>query len=120
MNSICVIDGQHRVFAYYEGLPDDPTEKEISKLRSQLHLLVTGLVFPKTMPKAERIQIESEIFLDINQNAKPIPPHLLLQIQMINEPISDLGLAWRVIERLNRTSCFKNMFAMFLNAKAFN
>jgi DGQHR domain-containing protein len=29
-NSLCVIDGQHRIFAHYEGLPNDPLEKKIS------------------------------------------------------------------------------------------
>ncbi|WP_258107241.1 hypothetical protein [Christensenella minuta] len=26
-NSICVIDGQHRIFAHYEGFESDPLEK---------------------------------------------------------------------------------------------
>lgn len=113
MNSICVIDGQHRIYAYYEGLEDDALEKDIAKLRSQHHLLVTGLVFPKSMKKSERIRIESEIFLDINSNAKTIPPNVLLQIEMLIEPLSDIGLARRIIEEVNRgNGCLSNMFAM--------
>ncbi len=54
MNSICIIDGQHRVFAHYEGLENDTDEEKISKLRKELHLLVTGLVFPKDMPPIQR------------------------------------------------------------------
>lgn len=113
MNSICVIDGQHRIYAYYEGLKDDVLEKDIAKLRSQHHLLVTGLVFPKSMIKSERIRIESEIFLDINSNAKTIPPNVLLQIEMLIEPLSDIGLSRRIIEEVNRgNGCLNNMFAM--------
>lgn len=113
MNSICVIDGQHRIYAYYEGLKDDVLEKDIAKLRSQHHLLVTGLVFPKSMKKSDRIRIESEIFLDINSNAKTIPPNILLQIEMLIEPLSDIGLSRRIIEEVNRgNGCLNNMFAM--------
>ena len=46
MNSICVIDGQHRIFAHYESGIDSKQERTIAELRKQLHLLVTGLVFP--------------------------------------------------------------------------
>ena len=46
-NSICVIDGQHRIFAHYEG--DDSLEATIAPLRQQFHLLVTGLIFPDDM-----------------------------------------------------------------------
>ncbi|MBQ8056024.1 MAG: DGQHR domain-containing protein, partial [Paludibacteraceae bacterium] len=55
MNSICVIDGQHRIFAHYEGEESDPTETKIAKLRQQLHLLVTGLIFHNNMQQSERI-----------------------------------------------------------------
>lgn len=66
MNSICVIDGQHRIFAHYESGIPSKQERTIAELRKQLHLLVTGLIFPKDMPPEERARIQSEIFLDIN------------------------------------------------------
>ena len=72
MNSICVIDGQHRIFAHYEAPANEKYEKDIAKLRKRLHLLVTGLVFPADMPNAERKRIQSEIFLDINDNTKKV------------------------------------------------
>lgn len=112
MNSICVIDGQHRIFAHYEALENDKQEKIIARLRKQLHLLVTGLIFPPNMKPIDRIQIQSEIFLDINSNAKPVPPNVLLHIEMIRNPFSDIGLARRVIEKLNKQRIFLNRFEL--------
>ena len=63
MNSICVIDGQHRIFAHYEAPATEKYEMRIAPLRKQLHLLVTGLIFPAGMKEAQRKQIQSQIFL---------------------------------------------------------
>lgn len=112
MNSICVIDGQHRIFAHYEASDKDKDEPIISQLRKQLHLLVTGLIFPPTMSEAERKQIESEIFLDINDNTKKVAPNVLTHIEMIKDPFSDIGLARRVIEKLNGRRVFLNRFEL--------
>lgn len=59
MNSICIIDGQHRVYAHYEGEENDPDEIEIANLRRKLHLLVTGLVFPGKclMSKKQKLKV---------------------------------------------------------------
>lgn len=112
MNSIGIIDGQHRIFAHYEGNETDKLEKEIAPLRNQLHLLVTGLIFPETMSEAKRTQIQSEIFLDINSNSKPVQADVLLHIEMLKNPFSDIGLARQVIEKLNKKHPFLNMFEM--------
>ena len=111
-NSICVIDGQHRIFAHYEG--DDSLESTIDPLRKQFHLLVTGLIFPPTMNDLERRKYESEIFLDINSNAKPVPPDVLLFIQTLQDPFSDLGIARRVLEKLNQRAPFHNLLQLSL------
>ena len=108
LNSICVIDGQHRIYAHYESGVDSKQERKISQLRKQLHLLVTGLVFPKEMKKEDRAKIESEIFDDINSNAKSVPQNILLQIKRIKNPIADESLAQFVIEKLNKQGIFKN------------
>lgn len=109
LNSICVIDGQHRIFAHYESGVDSDQERTIAALRKQLHLLVTGLIFPSDMSEEERLRIQSEIFVDINSNAKPVPPNVLLQIKRIQDPIADESLAQLVIERLNKHGVFQNM-----------
>lgn len=112
INSICVIDGQHRIFAHYESGTDSKQERRISELRKQLHLLVTGLVFPPQMSEGERARIQSEIFLDINSNAKIVPPNILLQIKRIMTPIADESLAQYVIEKLNREGVFYKLFQL--------
>ncbi len=112
MNSICVIDGQHRIFAHYEAPRNDKHESKIAVLRKQLHMLVTGLIFPAGMREADRKQIQSEIFLDINDNTKKVAPNVLTHIEMIKDPFSDIGLARRVIERLNKQRVFLNRFEL--------
>lgn len=112
MNSICVIDGQHRIFAHYEAPSNDKYESKIAVLRKQLHMLVTGLIFPADMSEADRKQIQSEIFLDINDNTKKVAPNVLTHIEMIKDPFSDIGLARRVIERLNKQRVFLNRFEL--------
>ena len=112
MNSICVIDGQHRIFAHHEAPTSDKYESKISILRNQLHLLVTGLIFPPEMTESQRMQIQSEIFLDINDNTKKVAANVLTHIEMIKDPFSDVGLARRVIEKLNRSRVFLNRFEL--------
>jgi len=109
LNSICVIDGQHRIFAHYDSGTESEQEKRIRALRKKLHLLVTGLVFPNEMGKEERIQMESKIFLDINSNAKPVSQNILLQIKRIQNPIADESIAQYVIEKLNSHGIFKGL-----------
>lgn len=109
LNSICVIDGQHRIFAHYESGVDSQQEQQIAKLRKQLHLLVTGLVFPPEMKPIERARIQSEIFLDINNNTKKVSQNVLLQVKRIKDPIADESIAQFVIEKLNKEKIFQNM-----------
>ena len=112
MNSICIIDGQQRIFAHYEAPATEKYELQIAPLRRQLHLLVTGLIFPTEMKEPERKQIQSQIFLDINDNTKKVAPNVLTHIEMVKDPFSDIGLARRVIERLNKKRVFLNRFEL--------
>lgn len=112
MNTVCVIDGQHRIFAHYEAPETEKYEHVISSLRKKLHLLVTGLVFPVSMNDADRKKFQSEIFLDINSTAKMVPADVLLHIGMLRNPLSDVGIARRVIERLNKKRTFLNRFEL--------
>ncbi len=112
MNSVCLIDGQHRVYAHYESGIDSKQEKKIAVLRPKLHLLVTGLIFPKSLSQEQRAKIQSEIFLDINSNATKVPQNVLLQIKRIKNPLDDESIAQFVIEKLNKFGVFNNLFQM--------
>ena len=112
MNSICVIDGQHRIFAHYEAPTSEKYERKIASLRKRLHLLVTGLIFPPEMKEAERKKIQSEIFLDINDNTKKVGSNVLTHIETLKDPFSDIGLARRVIEKLNGQRTFLKRFEL--------
>ena len=103
-NTLGIIDGQHRVYAYHEGGDNDDA---VSRLRQDRHLLVTGVMFPVTMEDGERLKLQSQIFLDINQNAKPIYPNLLLYLQKLQNPLADTSLAQDVLERMNDHGVFK-------------
>lgn len=109
-NSLCIIDGQHRVFAHYEGVDD--LEDRVAAVRSKVHLLATGLVFPENMDELERLKLQSEIFLDINSNSKPVPADVLLAIQSLRAPYADVAIARRVLEQLNKKRAFRGMFQM--------
>ena len=67
INSIGIIDGQHRVFAHYKAPKEEKYEETISLVRSKLHLLVTGLIFPPEINTQDKRKAESEIFLQINR-----------------------------------------------------
>lgn len=111
-NSICIIDGQHRIYAHYEG--QDILEPEIAKLRGKLHLLVTGLIFPEDMSLLDRRTFESELFLDINSEAKQVPADVILFIETLKDPFSDLGVSRQVLDRLNSRGVFQGLFQMSL------
>lgn len=109
-NSLCIIDGQHRVFAHYEG--SDELEAKVAAVRTKVHLLATGLVFPKDMNELDRLKLQSEIFLDINSNSKPVPADVLLAIQSLRAPYADVAVARRVLEQLNKKPTFRSMFQL--------
>lgn len=106
-NSICLIDGQHRVYSYHEGGEKDEV---IERLRKERHLLVTGVQFPDDMADDERLKLQSSIFLDINSTAKPIAPDLLIHIQKLKDPLADTSIAHDVIMALNMNGVFKDVF----------
>ena len=109
INSICVIDGQHRIYAHYKSGTDTKQERRIAELRQQLHLLVTGLVFDKDVKPEERARIQSEIFHDINSNATAVPRTVLTQIKRIRNPIDDESIAQSVVEMLNKEGVFRGL-----------
>ena len=110
VNSIGIIDGQHRVFGHHEG-PDNKDEKLISDLRKKRHLLVTGLFYQKDkFSELEKRKLESELFLAINSQQKRVSPAILQHINSLQDPLSPIGLAMSIIQRMNGRSPFLNQF----------
>lgn len=116
LNSICIIDGQHRVFAHFEG--NDALEPVIAQLRKKVHLLVTGLVFPPNTAESQRTKVESQVFLDINSTARKVPADVILYIETVKDPYSDVGISRKVLERLNKNGVFKGKFQLSLMVEA--
>ena len=111
INSIGIIDGQHRVFGHYRGM--DTLEPVIEDLRNKRHLLVTGLYYDKTkFSEQEKRKFESSLFLQINSKHKGVEPALLQYIENLKTPNSSVGIAWAVISGLNNRSPFLGEFVM--------
>lgn len=98
-NSIGIVDGQHRVFSYHEALDDD---KEISKLRRQQNLLITGIKFPCNVPPEEKQKFEARLFKEINSNQTSASSALKQEIERIIEPYAPSSIAMAVLDKLNQ------------------
>ena len=96
-NSIGLVDGQHRLYSYYETKGDDA---EIKKLRHHQNLLVTGIIYPEGTSDPERERFEAELFLAINSNQTNAPTALRQEIEVLLKPNSTTAIARRVLERL--------------------
>jgi DGQHR domain-containing protein len=100
-NSIGIIDGQHRVFSYYEGGSD---EVKISPLRVQQNLLVTGIIFPDGLEQLAKDRFAARLFLDINGNQTKVSPALIQEIGIILKPYAVHSIARSIIRRLNENN----------------
>ncbi|WP_156323393.1 DGQHR domain-containing protein [Bosea sp. AAP35] len=106
-NSISIIDGQHRVFSYYEGGAD---EEKISILRGQQNLLVTGVILPDGASAKTRDRFSAGLFLQINSNQTKPPPELIQDIGVILRPFEVSSMARRVLWKLNSRGPFRDKF----------
>lgn len=115
-NSMAIIDGQHRVYAYYEDCDQSNIlEKRIKRLRNELNLLVTGIIYPQNTiydDDLEKRKFESNLFVSINKNAKPVDADTLIQVQSIMNPTSGEAISRKVIQSLNEDEPFQNMFQL--------
>ncbi len=111
-NSIGIIDGQHRLYAHYEADNKEKFEKIIKNLRNRIYLLVTGLVFNKSMKKADKANIESQLFLEINDNQKKVPAINLMTIISLKAPYSPISISLQVLNELNKKTLFLNYFKL--------
>lgn len=117
-NSISIIDGQHRVYAYYENDVNNEEELAVKALRGRLNLLVTGILFPKEWDDVKRRKFQSDIFIQINRNAKNVDKDLLIHIEATKDPYSSMSIARLTLEKMNKTEPFKNLFQLSLVEKA--
>jgi DGQHR domain-containing protein len=101
LNSIGIVDGQHRVFTYHEGL--DNADKIISVLREKQHLLLTGIIYPENITESERIKFEAKLFLEINDKQKRAKGDLKQAIETIVNPFSPTAVAKKIITNLGQT-----------------
>lgn len=107
-NSIGIIDGQHRVFSYYEG---GANEKEMTPLRAQQNLLVTGIIFPPDLTELARDRFSAGLFLQINSNQTKVKPELIQEIGVMLKPFAVQSIARRVLRGLNSRGPFTDQFA---------
>lgn len=96
-DSVGLVDGQHRVFAYYEGVTDEPL---IAGLRSQQNLLVTGIVAPSSLRPLAKEQFEARLFLEINSNQTSAKSDLKHAIMLVLDPFAPSSIATRVLNGL--------------------
>lgn len=96
-NSVGLIDGQHRLYSYYESRDDDP---RIAKLRHQQNLLVTGIVYPENITSEEAERFEAELFLAINSHQTNASTALRQEIEVLLHPYSQMAIGRQVMRRL--------------------
>lgn len=106
-NVIGLIDGQHRVFAYHEGGERDA---EIATLRVKQNLLVTGIVYPRSVTESEKSKFEAKLFLEINANQTNAKSELKQAIGLLLNPFSTESIARFVVYRLNVIGALMNKF----------
>ena len=97
-NSIGLVDGQHRVYSYYEGGAD---EEKIRRLRKQQNLLATGIIYPETITASERTKFEAQLFYEINSNQTNAKSDVKQAIELLLNPFSPESIAKDIVNRLN-------------------
>ena len=95
-----VIDGQHRLFGY------TGVEKKPGGIRETHRVLVTAF-------ENLNAEEEADVFLDVNTNAKPIKPGLVMEIEYSTEKVFKRNLATSVVFKLREKedSALKGLIA---------
>lgn len=109
-NIIGIIDGQHRVYAYHEGT--DAYEEKISVLRNQQHLLVTAVLFPKSIHIGARRKFEATLFREINNTQTNINSQLKQDIDVMISPFSVTSVCKSIISKLNESGPLANLISV--------
>ena len=109
-NIIGIIDGQHRVYAYHEGTDD--YEEKISDLRNQQHLLVTAVLFPRSVHLEARRKFEATLFREINNTQTNISSQLKQDIDVMISPFSVTAVCKSVLSKLNESGPLANLISV--------
>jgi DGQHR domain-containing protein len=104
---IGIVDGQHRVFCYYEG--KDAYEPKIKPLRERQNLLVTGIIYPQSYTENEKRRFEARLFLEINDKQKRTGSELKQSIELVLNPTSPLAIAKAIVQGLNQKGALKGL-----------
>jgi DGQHR domain-containing protein len=107
LNTIGIIDGQHRVFTYHEGM--DNADEKISTLRKKQHLLLTGIIYPENISDLEKTKFEAKLFLEINDKQARAKGDLKQAIETIVDPFSPTAIAKKIIINLGQTGHLTNL-----------
>ena len=109
-NIIGIIDGQHRVYAYHEGT--DAYEGKISVLRNQQHLLVTAILFPKSIQMGARRKFEATLFREINNTQTNISSQLKQDIDVMISPFSVTAVCKSILSKLNESGPLAHLISV--------
>lgn len=113
-DTIGLIDGQHRVYAYHEGGSNDA---EIRKLRDKQNLLVTGLIYPDNIQEKEKNIFEAGLFLEINSSQTKPRKDLKQHINLVLAPFSTESIAMAVLHRMNINGPLESSFERYIYDK---
>jgi len=100
-NSISIVDGQHRLYAF--------TRTENKDLLDTTEFIVTGF---KSIDSSENIEKQARIFIDINKNQKPVHKDLLFDVSYrLLKDRSSAAIASEILNRMNdkQSSIFRGM-----------
>lgn len=104
-NTVGIIDGQHRVFSYYEDVSSDP---KIDVYRTRQNLLATGIMYPSSYSADARERFEAGLFLEINSTQNAAGSPLKQAIAVITQPFSPDSVGKRVVRQLADLSALKD------------
>lgn len=107
-NSVGIIDGQHRIFSYYEDTEPDP---DIDKFRVQQNLLATGIIYPSGMTSRDREKFEAGLFLEINSTQASAGSDVIQAIWVLLDPFRPVAVARVIVNRLAETTPLKGHLA---------
>jgi DGQHR domain-containing protein len=104
-NTVGIIDGQHRIFSYYE---DATADAKIDVYRTRQNLLATGIMYPPGYTGDARERFEASLFLEINSTQNAAASPLKQAIAVITQPFSPDSVGKRVVQRLADLSALKD------------